>query len=296
MVTVAVLGSTGMLGSTMAKVFHENHMDIMEFNRSGISVIGRDNVQAFNFKKKNDLNKIFNCPKIDYVVNCIGVVNKLIDNFSQDSIENAYKINSEFPAALNEYSIKFGIPVIAIGTDCVFSGKVGGYSELDEFDPKDHYGKSKSLGENASSAAMIIRSSIIGRDKFDSSGILEWVLGHPINSVINGYVNHIWNGVTTLHFSQVISGVIQNSKFKKGSHHLLPSNLVSKFELLQIIAKVFDRPDLRIEQFKTKISVNRSLISTDRDRNVEFWYDAGYTEVPSVEEMLKLYSNWVKLR
>ena len=43
-----------------------------------------------------------------------------------------------------------GRPVIHFSTDCVFSGRKGGYREEDPSDAQDLYGRSKFLGEVAS--------------------------------------------------------------------------------------------------------------------------------------------------
>ena len=296
MANVAILGSTGMLGSTMTRVLRENSVDIIEFNRSGVSVSGGHKSKAFDATKKNDLIEIFEKPKFDYIINCVGVVNKLINNEDQDSIDYAYKINAEFPAELNEYSIKFGIPVITIGTDCVYSGKSGEYSEINAFDPIDHYGISKSIGEKVATSSMIIRSSIVGREKNTSNSLLEWVLGHPKNAMIYGYLNHIWNGVTVLHFSQVVLGVILNANFRVGKFHLVPNDSVNKYELLHIITRKFGRVDLMIEKFEAKSSINRTLITTDIERNLRLWQDGGYNEVPTIDEMISTYSTWIQLK
>ena len=296
MATVAVLGSTGMLGSTMTKVLHQGTLNVIEFNRNRASVIKSNKVEVIDVIKQNSLEKIFKKYKFNYIVNCIGVVNKLINNKNQDSIDHAYKINAEFPAKLNEYSIKFGIPVITIGTDCVYSGKAGNYSEVDAFDPIDHYGISKSIGEKASSSAMLIRCSIIGREINSSHSLTEWVLAHPKDAVIKGYLNHIWNGVTTLHFSQVVLGIMKSSNFAAGKFHLVPKDLVSKYELLHIIAREFGRDDLKIAKFEAKSTINRSLITTDIDQNSRLWQDGGYNKVPTINEMISTYSRWIQLR
>jgi dTDP-4-dehydrorhamnose reductase len=54
--------------------------------------------------------------------------------------------------------------VIHFSTDCVFSGRRGGYSETDESDAQDLYGRSKFLGEIAYPNALTLRTSIIGRE------------------------------------------------------------------------------------------------------------------------------------
>ena len=56
MANIAVLGSTGMLGSAMIRVLRENSVNVIEFNRSGVSARGVNKSKAFDAIKKNDLN------------------------------------------------------------------------------------------------------------------------------------------------------------------------------------------------------------------------------------------------
>ena len=73
-----------MLGSTMTKLLKKNLVNVVEFNRSGTSVSKGSKSKAFDAIKKNDITKIFNKSQFDYIINCIGVVKKLINNEYQD--------------------------------------------------------------------------------------------------------------------------------------------------------------------------------------------------------------------
>ena len=168
------------------------------------------------------------------------------------------------------------------------------YSENDAFDPIDVYGKTKTLGEVASSQSMILRTSIIGKELNSAFSLLGWVLSQPVGAVVNGYVNHIWNGVTTLHFSKIISGIIKSESFVKGVTHLVPGDGVSKFELIKIIASEFGRSDLEIREFKAENPINRTLITVNPDQNLHMWKEGGYNKPPTIQEMVSQYANWTK--
>ena len=117
----------------------------------------------------------------------------------------------------------------------------------------------------------------------------------PNNSKINGFTNHFWNGVTTFHFSQIISGVIKNDFFTHGLFHLVPSDIVSKYELIKLIASSFDRQDLIISKFEAETTINRSLITVNPQINLSLWKNGGYNVVPTIKEMVSTYSTWTKL-
>jgi dTDP-4-dehydrorhamnose reductase len=296
MVGIAIFGSTGMLGSTLTNVLSASSNAIFEFNRKGRSVSGRNSTYKFDALSNYDFKILFRGLKIDYIINCIGIVNKLIDTKDINSLQQAITVNRILPANLNEFSLQAGIPVITIGTDCVFSGKLGLYSESDSFDPTDHYGETKCDGEKFSPDAMVIRCSIIGREIKTSYSLLEWVLTQREKSTIDGYVNHLWNGVTTLHFSKVIEGIIDKADFSPGAFHLVPKDVVSKYDLIKLITAKFGRSDLRVDRFVHPTSINRTLKTNNPLRNLRFWQNGGYNEPPSIAEMILNYEDWTVTR
>jgi dTDP-4-dehydrorhamnose reductase len=292
MTKVAVLGSTGMLGSTLTRVLENQFKTIYEFNRSGISATGKNHTRVIEVTDSNCLLNGFNGLEIDYIVNCIGMIKHVIDENDQNSVNLAGKINSEFPANLNIYASRLGIPVIQVGTDCVYSGKSGLYSENDPHEPIDIYGETKNAGEQSATDSMLIRCSIVGKELKSRNSLLEWVISQPIGAKVEGYVNHLWNGVTTLHFSQIISGVIKSGAYKPGILHLVPRDIVSKFELINLISSEFGRSDLQISQFEAETPINRSLITINPERNLQLWRQGGYNEIPTISEMVSTYAKW----
>ena len=292
MTKVAVLGSTGMLGSTLTHVLESQFETIYEFNRLGKSVTGNNQCRSIDVTNANSLEGIFKGLNIDYVVNCIGMIKHLIDENNKKSVKLANKINSQFPVELNDYACRSGISVIQVGTDCVYSGKSGFYSESDDHDPVDVYGVTKNIGEQSILESMLIRCSIIGKELISRNSLLEWVVSQPNAALINGYINHIWNGVTTLHFSQIISGVIKFGTFKPGVVHLVPKDIVNKYELIKLISSNFGRNDLQISQFEAEIPINRSLITIKPEQNLQLWSGGGYNQVPTIAEMVSTYAKW----
>lgn len=291
---VAVLGSTGMLGSTLTRILEQDSASVIEFNRSGKSVTGTNRVINLDVLQPYNLFEIFSGLQIDYVINAIGMIKQLIDEGKSEDIFAASAINTDFVSRLNEFSLETGVRIIQIGTDCVYSGSLGSYSEDSTFDPTDVYGRTKILGEQASSESMIIRTSIIGKEVQSAFSLLDWVISQPVGAVINGYVNHMWNGVTTLHFSEVVLGIINSGSFLKGTTHLVPSDIASKYELIKIIAREFGRQDLDIREFEAEDSIDRTLITADPVRNLHMWHEGGYNKVPTIQEMVSKYVRWTK--
>lgn len=294
MVRVAILGSTGMLGSTLTRVLEQEFGSVTEFNRAGTSFTGNNDVFALDVLNEYNLHKSFGGLRIDYIINAIGMIKQVIDEKVSEDVAAAHTINSVFARSLNEYSVQTGTKVIQIGTDCVFSGETGKYSEDDQFKPTDVYSKTKISGERASTESMIIRCSIIGEEPEGSVSLLGWVLSQPKNASINGFTNHFWNGLTTLHFSRVVSGIIKSNSFTREKIHLVPRDTVTKCELIKIIAEEFERPDLEIQEFTAENGLDRSLVTLNPARNLQMWQGGGYNKVPTIREMVSQYAKSIQ--
>ena len=222
----------------------------------------------------------------DYVINCIGVINKSIAEESADSRQSALLTNSLFPYRLNDLASERGFRIIQIATDCVFSGEKGGYLESDKHDTTDTYGKTKSLGEVPSENMMNIRVSIIGREVSSKVSLFEWVRNQPLNSQIHGYSDHFWNGVTTQAFSRICRGIIENSGFTAGTHHLVPADIMSKFELVTAIANKIGRSDIDILERPSGNRVDRTLATINASHNEQMWVNGGYTSIPRIASLV----------
>ena len=173
----------------------------------------------------DNLKKIVD--NVDFIVNCIGVIKPKIDEKNPNSIKETILTNSYFPMELQNLAFENQIKYIQIGTDCVFSGIDGSYTESSYMDAKDLYGKSKIVGELEGMNKYLIRSSIIGPEEGKGSSLMNWFLNNTQQEV-SGYKNHLWNGVTTLNFAKVVEGFILSSEFNFKTQHLIPKNTITK--------------------------------------------------------------------
>jgi dTDP-4-dehydrorhamnose reductase len=230
--------------------------------------------------------------QFDFVVNAVGLIKQLMNEDNPAILETAYLINSDLPRDLNNYAKDSSTPIIQIGTDCVYAGFKGSYSEDCRFDCNDLYGLSKASGEYESKSMMTIRCSIIGHEIKSSVSLMDWFLSQPASASVNGYRNNFWNGVTTLAFARVVHGIVVKYSYSPGTIHLVPRDQVSKFELLQILAQKFGRKDIKINEFAAEVEVNRTLTTLFPRKNEQLWLDAGYTHVPSITELIEEYADW----
>ena len=289
-INVLVLGANGMLGKMVSLHLNsKKDINLSVTSRTKTEFIDKNfNEKAFNFDLTSayseNLKKILS-NDFDFVVNCIGVIKPKIDEFDSNSVNETINTNSYFPLELQNFCNELNIRYLQIGTDCVFSGEIGKYSEDSFKDPKDLYGKSKVVGEIEGLNKYIIRSSIIGPETGKGFSLMNWFLNNE-DSQVSGYKNHLWNGVTTLNFAKVAEGLIRNSEFKFKTQHLVPRNLISKANLLERFKSTFDK-EIDIKHVDAQQVIDRTLKTNFSATNKKLWKNAGYVEVPSIEENIE---------
>lgn len=280
---VLVLGSTGMLGVQVVRQLQHLGHEVVGTTRRDSPDKGQIRFDV----ERDDIGSLFaKHGSFDYVVNAIGIIKPYIHDGNSAEEMRAIAVNSMFPHKLALVANAHSTRVIQIATDCTFSGFAKLYTEDSPHDALDVYGKTKSLGEIVVDNVMHIRCSIIGREYGRSTSLVEWVLAHEYGGKVSGYTNHLWNGVTTNVFGRVCGGIISENIFSAGKVHLVPSTLVSKYELVQAIASSCGRDDLEINPTEAPVAVDRTLATIHPELNKSLWHAAGFAEVPSVEHVV----------
>jgi dTDP-4-dehydrorhamnose reductase len=197
-------------------------------------------------------------------INCIGVVKQ--SQVAADAVR-LVRANSLFPHQLAAACRERGVRLIHVSTDCVFSGRRGGYTEDDLPDPTDLYGRSKLAGEVAGPGAVTLRSSMIGRELRTRNGLLEWLLSRPAGSSVPGYANAIFSGPTAPELARAIVSVAAEAPELEGTFHVA-AEPISKYELLLKLRDAFGLA-LEVERSPEPV-IDRSLDSA-RFRSATGW-------------------------
>jgi dTDP-4-dehydrorhamnose reductase len=243
---IVVIGAGGMLGYAVSEYFERNSYSVVRINR-----------EKFDITKNNILNLSSVIDNAEAVINCAGVIKPRIASMS---IEDVLKVNSVFPRNLATLANKMGVKCFHITTDCVYSGFKGNYDEEDFHDAEDLYGLSKSGGDKAD--CMVLRTSIIGEENNQARSLLEWAKSER-GGVLNGFINHYWNGVTTLHLAETIEMILKNDLYHKEVFHIHSPNTVTKYDLLRIFNDVYEL-NIKINPVQSNTFCDRSLKSKYR--------------------------------
>ncbi|SEE43116.1 dTDP-4-dehydrorhamnose reductase family protein [Pseudomonas anguilliseptica] len=247
---ILILGITGMLGSAVFRSFsadaeHETWGTVrsgaalrnfpqqsQERLLSGVDVLDQDALVAVLAKVRPDV-----------VINCVGLIKQLAD--AKDPL-TALPINAMLPHRLARLCDLSGARLIHISTDCVFSGRKGGYLESDLSDAEDLYGKSKYIGElHDLPNAITLRTSIIGHELNSSYSLVDWFLSQE--GRVRGFSKAIFSGLPTVELARLMKDFVIPHRQLNGLYHVA-AKPIDKFRLLSLVAvqygKAIDiRPD-----------------------------------------------------
>lgn len=259
---ILILGGSGMLGHRLWINLSKQHEtwvtvrgnggeipDLPEFPRKYI----RPFVDARIFE---EVTRAIASIQPDIVINCIGLI-KQQAYFANDPIYSI-SLNALLPHRISLVCKTAGIRMIHISTDCVFSGKKGGYTETDQSDSEDLYGRTKYLGEVTYRPHTItLRTSIIGRELKTRMGLIEWFLSQV--GTVNGYKNAIYTGFTTDEISRIILNYVIPHTELTGVYNV-SSEPISKYDLLGLVRDAFQK---EIDIIPNEcVKIDRSLDST----------------------------------
>ena len=262
---IFVLGGTGMAGHTISMYFKEVGHDVVTFSRSKVEYCKNINGDITNF---DNLKNIITFGQYDAIINAVGILNQDAEN----NKSNAVLLNSFLPHFLSDTTKEMETKIIHMSTDCVFSGKTGGYTETSLRDGETFYDRSKALGELDNGKDLTFRNSIIGPDMNESGiGLFNWFMKQ--DGQINGFTNAIWTGVTTLTLAKAMELALKENL--TGLYNLVNNVTISKYELIKLFNKYMNDGQMEIIP-SDKFSLDKSLINNRTDFSFK---------VPSYEAM-----------
>lgn len=262
---VLVLGREGMLGQMVISVLASSPaIEVRATSRRDPGdPLWLDAFEAGSLERVLD-----GTGRCDYVINCLAMRSGEIGSGRPGSLAASIRVNALFPHQLGTAAAARGIRVVHVSTDGVFAREAEVCYEDSPCAPSDAYGKTKSLGEVTVDGFLNLRCSIVGPDRLGRRGLLEWLRAQPSGSRVSGYVDHSWNGVTTLQFAQLCRALVEEDLFDSaakegGIHHFCPNEIVSKHALLELIQSAF-RLDLVVEPVAGVAPPVRRVLATRR--------------------------------
>lgn len=273
---ILILGATGMLGSTILKFLSSKaNYNIFGTVRSASAFkilpanLHRNIITGIDIENQDSIIEALIVAKPNVVINCIGLIKQLAD--AEDPLK-ALPVNSMLPHRLAKICAAMGARLIHYSTDCVFSGKKGNYLEDDISDCYDLYGKSKLIGEVTYPNSITLRTSVIGHELNSSKSLVDWFLSQ--NDRVNGYINAVFSGLTTLEHAKVLANFVLPNPNLSGLYHLAV-NPINKYDLLSLIAKIYNKDILitRVEEPRIDRSLNAEKFKVATGYQPPRWED-----------------------
>lgn len=257
---ILVLGATGMLGYSL----FSNLRDYPEFEVFGTV---RNIKHKENYFESHLSSLVFDVDVTDVaqlehaiksinptiVINCIGLIKQ--HDVSKQHV-NAIEINSLLPHQIARLCGENGAKLIHFSTDCVFSGKTGGYSEESLPDATDLYGRSKCLGEVDYPPHLTLRTSIIGHELNSSVSLIDWFLSQI--GEVKGFSKAVFSGLPTCFIAKLLAENILNKTDLTGLYHLSVAP-IDKYTLLTQVAETYGKQIVINES--AELEIDRSLNS-----------------------------------
>lgn len=269
---ILVLGCNGMLGHMVSLYFKEQGHEAIGFARKKSQYVDTIVGDAYNASL---LKAILEQENFHAIINCIGILN----NDAEENKSKAVYLNAFLPHYLCDITAQRATKIVHISTDCVFSGKRGQYTEDDYCDGETFYARSKALGEIRDNKNLTIRTSIVGPDLNPNGiGLLNWFMHQE--DAVNGYVNVLWNGQTTLQLAKTIEQAIVSNL--TGLHNIVPGMSISKFRLLILFNQY-------LRKNKIVISPNKNFMS---DKTLQTNCKL-FNTFPSYETMIQELAQWI---
>lgn len=233
---ILIIGGDGMLGHQLYRELSHRHEVRVTLHRpvdayTGSMFTAGNALGAVDVRDVRAVREAVRGFTPQVVVNAAGVIKQRVDAQAA-----AIEVNALFPHRLAEICGEGGAYLVHYSTDCVFSGRKGGYTESDVPDPIDLYGHSKLLGELDRERCITLRTSMIGPELGRRSGLLEWFLSQQGRAP--GYRRAVFSGLTTPEQARLAERVLTQNPLRSGIFHV-SGEPISKFELLRMIAQEF---------------------------------------------------------
>lgn len=266
-----------MAGHTIGLYLQEQGHEVYGFDLRKSNIIKSFSGNAFD---TDTIARVIKDGYYDTVINCIGILNQ----FAEQNHAMAAFLNGYFPHFLAQITEGTQTQVIHMTTDCVFSGKKGGYTEYDLRDGETFYDRSKALGEIDDDKNLSLRNSIVGPDiNPNGIGLLNWFMNNTLGEhpVVNGYTKAMWTGQCTYQLAKTMEAAAKERA--NGLVNAVPDTDISKYELLGLFNKYLRGGRVQINPVEG-VNADKSLKRTNWDFNYR---------IPDYERMVSEMAEWI---
>jgi dTDP-4-dehydrorhamnose reductase len=220
----------------------------------------------------------------EWCINCIGL--RASAAVRRDLL---FEVNALLPQYCAQ-AMRGRAQFLQASTDGVFRPDSKDRAATEKGDATDDYGVSKCAAEEAVAGAggIVVRCSILGPELGEPRSLLGWFLRQ--SGEVNGYTNHLWNGITTLEWAKLCWDLMSGQGLAKCPVTVIQPCIwpaMSKFEVLRLIGQVWGLT-VKVRPVEAAECVIRTLIPTWQRSGLEHqlhelkaWYESQEPDHPS---------------
>ena len=234
-----IIGGSGLVGSTLIHYAFPKYKIHFTYNRNEITF---RNIHSTKINLLDNRNKIINLIK-EFQPNII--VNTAAHS-SVDLCEKNHKIadqlHVEVTQDITDVSKDINSKLIYLSTDAVFPGEVDKkYTELDEPDPINYYGKTKLQAEkiilNGSPNNVVLRTAVI-YGWHQKSRFTNWILQTlKENNLVDPFIDQYNTPTLVDDLAKCLLQIFE--KNISGLFHATGKSCINRYELALILADIF---------------------------------------------------------
>lgn len=227
---IAIIGSTGLLGSNFVYEYAKKGFDVKGFSRSNSKNIDSNYNNLIEFHDlEKELSTIFDSWIPTLIINTIAIVNlqKCEENYNL-----AYHVNVEIAKELATIARKYKSHFIHISTDHYYNDSLVKHSENDKIVLLNNYAKTKYEAEkevlNIYNQSLVVRTNIIGFRRNETDSFFEWLLNSiKTKNAINLFSNFYTSPISVNELSEIL--LQSHYKVLNGIYNISSSEVIDKF-------------------------------------------------------------------
>lgn len=262
MTRILATGASGLLGSSVVREAASEHEVAATYFTRPVTFEGTDCFQVdLTDEHQYEPIREFNP---DIIIHCAALTDV---DLCERKPGMAKKHNVELTEKLLTLADTLDARFVHISTDAVFDGEQGRYSETDQTNPINVYGRTKLAAERAVQQAavdsVIVRTSIYGWNVTDSQSLAEWMLQTlRTSSELSAFEDAYFSPI----YSRDLSSRLLELGFSDvtGILHVAGSQRCSKLKFAELLADVFDLDTKLI----TPISIEEIDFDAPRGRDL----------------------------
>ncbi len=291
-----VTGISGLLGSNLAWLASDRFqvMGVMRGEHAAVCP-GQTVVKMItaDLARPEVAVQVIDAAQPDILIHCAAMTD--VDR-CETFPEEAARINTHLPGVLAETAARSGVQFLHISTDTVFDGEQGNYSEYDQPNPINVYGRTKYEGElrvaEAYPEALIARVNFFGWSWQGHRSLSEWFFNNlSVGKCISGFTDLVFCPLLVNDLVSILLRMLDRRM--SGLYHVVSSESQSKYAFGRMLARQFGFDEALIlpaSYLSAGLNAPRSkLLTLNSDKLARALGEAMPAQVSAVQRYVELY-------